>query len=168
MFACIYVCVYQCKVFSHVCPVNYFLFGSCLFLISFFLLFSLASLALIMFSRELSHRAHRSGVRVYAVDPGINFTDIMTTGWHPLIRKVYSGLAFALPIGRSVQDAATSIVAAVVQAKEDYNPENIHIDCGGMKPLSSTAQSDEDAIKLWNITTHILKTTTSVNRLTSI
>ena len=116
-----------------------------------------SKLAITLFSRELARRAYAQGIRVYAVDPGISHTNLITRDMTSFAKTVLN-LLIPSPILRTVHESAASIVASVLQERHHYAPDRFYMSDGGTeRRLSLPAQSDLNAERLWIMTTQILQ-----------
>lgn len=111
-----------------------------------------AKLGIIMFSRELARRQDQ--VRVYAVDPGWSATSLFD---HlPWFLKMFVNNPFTSLHTRPVHDAAASVIHAVVDEREDYDPVNNYLYDGDVKDPHTVALVRSDSERLWNETSRIL------------
>lgn len=111
-----------------------------------------AKLGVIMFSRELARR--QGQVRVYAVDPGFSPTNLFD---HlPWFLKMFINNPLASLHTRPVREAAGSIIHAVLDSREEYDPANNYLYDGNVKDPHSVALVRSDSQKLWDETSRIL------------
>lgn len=110
-----------------------------------------SKLLLMLFVRELRKRA--TGIRVYAVDPGMSPTDLardFPQKYRFVLEKVM------MPFMRTVDQAGDSIVWTVTAGKESL-AEDVYYWCDGVeRRMSSTAASDERSDRLWRLSCHML------------
>lgn len=111
-----------------------------------------AKLGVIMFSRELARRQEQ--VRVYAVDPGFSPTNLFDR--LPWFLRIFINNPFASFHARPVQEAAASVIHAVVDACEEYDPVNNYLYDGDVKDPHTVALVRSDCLTLWNETSRIL------------
>lgn len=115
-----------------------------------------SKLAVLLFVRRFAKEANIRGIRVYATDPGICPTDIITKDM-PYPMGLCLRALYPTPIMSSVEEGANSILMSVLSPADGYKAHEYYFSDGRLRPMSTTAQSDETADRLWNLTTHVLR-----------
>ena len=116
--------------------------------------FAHSKLALMLFVRELSHRADSRNVRVYAVDTGIPLKSVTKHFSGSLYGKIV--IKTLQPFTRTEEEAAESIFSVVLMEKYCHNSDVYYFRDGKEVPVSRIAQNDEKAFELWNYVRDIL------------
>jgi NAD(P)-dependent dehydrogenase (short-subunit alcohol dehydrogenase family) len=114
-------------------------------------------LALMCFIKKFAQRAHRDGVRVYGVDPGVSKSDLGRD------MKWYHYYAYYSPISRiytrSVKESADSILCSLLaDDKSKYDPLCFYFSDGKPRGMSKAINNEKDLESLWEQTKNLLKT----------
>ena len=114
-----------------------------------------SKLAFMAFVKKLAPKALADGVRVYGIDPGISPSDFNRE--YPAWKK---GLMFVFfrPGMRSVADAANStLVSALVDDKETYQPETFYFRDGIHRRVNHALNDKQHVQQVWDKTKNLLK-----------
>ncbi|KAK8760060.1 hypothetical protein V5799_028671 [Amblyomma americanum] len=106
-----------------------------------------SKLANILFVRELSRRLRGSGVKAYAVSPGMVYTNLgrhTKLPWYLMILLI----PFALFAVRTPEQGCQSIVDCAVNEEYEQHSGRFYYNCRPEK-LESFAMDDELAFKVW-------------------
>ena len=123
-----------------------------------------SKLALMSFTRELAiRRSANRGSRVYCVDPGVSPTELASDTLPKNALAAKFAKTMLATIGRSVEQAADSIVHVVLFEKEGYNPRVYYFMDGEPKALSAAAQDDQLTARLWQVTSDVVPIMKSLN-----
>ena len=115
--------------------------------------YSQSKLANILFARELAKRLNGSGVTANSLHPGLIMTEIfryfgfmhMTFYWRP----------WAIVLGKTIEQGAQTTIHLAV-SKDVEGVTGLYFDnCKPIEP-SKAAQSDEAAVKLWQLSADLV------------
>lgn len=106
-------------------------------------------LAVLLVTRYMSEKLSSRGIRVYAVDPGIANSKIISTlastRMEVIINKCIGGLV------RSTKDAGVSLVLTVVHNSDEYIPgRKYHMYYGKFTKTSILSMNDQCAQQMWS------------------